>query len=58
MWVNMVTLKQFARMGGKARWNKISPEARSKAMKKVRAGGRKLSTDTTQRPLDTSKHVE
>jgi hypothetical protein len=58
MWVNMVTLKQFARMGGKARWNGISLEARSKAMKRVRKGAKKFSTVTTQKVLDTSKHVE
>ena len=34
-----LTITQFARMGGKARWRKLSKEARSKAMSKVRRKG-------------------
>ena len=47
--VNMTSIKQVARMGGRARWKDKTPEERSEAMKKVRRG---LSPIESERVVD------
>ena len=49
LWGNMTSIKQVARMGGRARWKDKTPEERSEAMKKVRRG---LSTTAPQNTVD------
>ncbi len=39
------TLREWRSLMGKKRWKGISKKARSEAMKKVRAAGKKISTD-------------
>lgn len=45
----LLTITDFARMGGKARWANKSKRQRSEAMRRVRAGSN---------PHPTSKHVD
>ena len=54
--MNILTIKEVASLGGKARWRGMNKQQRSDAMKKVRKGGKKLSTGKHKGVL-TSKHT-
>ena len=49
-----LTIKQFASLGGKARWKGIGKKARSKAMKQVRSKSNPQASTKDARQASTS----